>query len=89
MKCKFELSAWYVMYTCCILVYMWAVSFIQIRLWRLFFLTEARLQLLFYFYALSRREHQLMLLDSNTFLWTAYFLEYVYLKGSADWEVIT
>ena len=38
--CKFELSAWYVMYTtCCILVYR-AVLFIQIRLWRLFFLTD-------------------------------------------------
>ena len=29
-----------------------------------------------------------MLLDSNMFLWTVRFLEYVYLQGSADWEVI-
>ena len=82
-KCKFELSAWYIMYTCCIFVYM-AVSFTQIRIWRLFILTD---RLLFYLYALSRRERQL-LLDSNMFLWTARFLEYVYLQGSADWEVI-
>jgi hypothetical protein len=38
-KCEFEVSAWYIMYTCCILVCR-AVSFTQIRIWRLFVLTD-------------------------------------------------
>ena len=47
------------------------------------------LQFLFYLHALSLREHQLVLLDSNMFLWTARFPEYtIYRQGSVDWEII-
>jgi len=72
--CKFELSAWYATVSSCTGR---CHSHEQHFAKRLFVLISSSsilpLQLLFYSYARSRREHQLMLLDSNMFLSTTRF----------------